>query len=251
MVRLSDVHKWYGDLHVLKGIDLEVRRSEKLVLIGASGSGKTTILRCVIGLEHIDHGAIGIEGETFQSAVDGRLSSPSEKNMRRLRNKVGMVFQQFNLFPHMTVLENIIEAPVYSKKVPRSEAISKAEWLLDKVGLLDKRDVYPSRLSGGQQQRTAIARALAMEPDIMLFDEVTSALDPELIGEVLNVMRQLAREGMTMLIVTHEMGFANEVADRIIYMDGGLIIEEGPPELIFKQPSHERTQSFLRAILEH
>ena len=253
MVRLSNVHKRYGDLKVLDGVDLTVRRSEKLVIIGASGSGKTTLLRCVIGLEAIDDGTIRIEEEILQSGKKNESTSGAEKkkNMGQLHGKVGMVFQQFNLFPHMTVLENVTEAPVWVKKIPQKEADAKAHKLLAKVGLSDKLHVYPSKLSGGQQQRTAIARALAMEPEIMLFDEVTSALDPELIGEVLNAMRQLAREGMTMLIVTHEMGFASEVADRVIYMDQGRIVEEGPPRILFESPRNERTQMFLRAILEH
>ena len=253
MVRLSNVHKRYDDLKVLDGVDLTVRRSEKLVIIGASGSGKTTLLRCVIGLETIDDGTIRIEEEVLQSGKTNESTSGTEKkkNMRRLHGKVGMVFQQFNLFPHMTVLENVTEAPVWVKKIPQKQADAKARKLLAKVGLSDKLDVYPSKLSGGQQQRTAIARALAMEPEIMLFDEVTSALDPELIGEVLNVLRQLAGEGMTMLIVTHEMGFASEVADRVIYMDQGRIVEEGPPRILFESPRNERTQIFLRAILEH
>ena len=253
MVRLSNVHKRYGDLKVLDGVDLTVRRSEKLVIIGASGSGKTTLLRCVIGLEAIDDGTIRIEEEILQSGKKKESTSGAEKkkNMGQLHGKVGMVFQQFNLFPHMTVLENVTEAPVWVKKIPQKEADAKAHKLLAKVGLSDKLHVYPSKLSGGQQQRTAIARALAMEPEIMLFDEVTSALDPELIGEVLNAMRQLAREGMTMLIVTHEMGFASEVSDRVIYMDQGRIVEEGPPRILFESPRNERTQMFLRAILEH
>ena len=251
MIRLSNVHKRYGDLKVLDAVDLMVTGSEKLVIIGASGSGKTTLLRCVIGLETIDEGTIEIEGEHFQAGRKTKPTSGTKKNRRPLHGKVGMVFQQFNLFPHMTVLENVTEAPVWVKKIPPKEADAKARQLLDKVGLSDKLDVYPSKLSGGQQQRTAIARALAMEPDIMLFDEVTSALDPELIGEVLNVMRQLAREGMTMLIVTHEMGFASEVADRVIYMDQGRIVEEGSPRIMFRSPRNERTQMFLRAILEH
>ncbi len=251
MIRMSNVHKWFGDLHVLDGLDLEVTRSEKLVIIGASGSGKTTLLRAVIGIEHIQEGKIEIEGEVFQEAQDGKLLPGVERRMSRLRGRVGMVFQQFNLFPHMTVLGNVQEAPRQVKKMSKRDAEAKALELLEKVGLLEKVNSYPGKLSGGQQQRTAIARALAMEPDVMLFDEVTSALDPELIGEVLNTMRQLANEGMTMLIVTHEIGFAREVGDRVIFMDEGRIVEEGPPEDIFYHPREERTKTFLKAILTH
>ena len=251
IMEFDKVHKAYGDLVVLDGVDLSVARSEKLVLIGASGSGKTTMLRCAIGLEGIDSGQIRIEGKVFQDSDQGQTRKGSAKEIQVLRRKVGMVFQQFNLFPHMTVLENVIEAPVHVGEIPKHEATSTALELLEKVGLTDKVDSYPSKLSGGQQQRVAIARALAMGPDIMLFDEVTSALDPELIGEVLNVMRQLAREGKTMIVVTHEMGFASEVADRVIYMDEGIIVEEGSAEQIFNSPQHERTQKFLNAILTH
>ena len=251
MLGMSNVHKYFGSLHVLDDLDLEVTRSEKLVIIGASGSGKTTLLRCCIGLETIAEGTIAIEGEVFQAAAEGKLLAGSDKSMKRLRGKVGMVFQQFNLFPHMTVLGNVMEGPVHVNKVPKKEANENARALIDKVGLSDKMDAYPGKLSGGQQQRTAIARALAMEPDIMLFDEVTSALDPELIREVLDAMRQLAREGMTMLIVTHEIGFAQDVGDRVIYMDEGKIVEEGPPSQMFTNPTQERTRTFLSAVIEH
>ena len=250
-LKMSNVHKYYGTLHVLDGLDLEVGRAEKLVIIGASGSGKSTLLRCCIGLETIAEGTIEIDSQVFQSASQGKIDSDAQNNMRRLRGKVGMVFQQFNLFPHMTVLRNVMEAPVHVNKIPKNEAEDKARDLLEKVGLSDKIDSYPGKLSGGQQQRTAIARALAMEPDIMLFDEVTSALDPELIREVLDAMRQLATEGMTMLIVTHEIPFAQDVGDRVIYMDEGKIVEEGTPAEIFTNPSKERTKSFLSAVIEH
>ena len=238
MIRVENVYKNFGPLQVLKGINFQVAPGEVVVIIGPSGSGKSTLLRCINCLERVTNGEIYVAGE-LMGAVKGRVS---EKDIIRMRSEIGMVFQRFNLFPHMTVLENVIEAP-------REEAIKEGRHLLNKVGLADKADVYPSRLSGGQQQRVAIARSLAMKPAIMLFDEPTSALDPELVGEVLNVMKDLAKEGMTMLVVTHEMGFAREMADRVVFMDDGQIIEEGTPEEIFSHPKQERTKAFLSKIL--
>jgi polar amino acid transport system ATP-binding protein len=242
MIKIQNLHKWFGDLHVLKGIDLNVTDSEVVVLIGASGSGKSTLLRCVNFLEIAEEGTIAIDGDPVNPKKD-------IKRLHTIRQDVGMVFQHFNLFPHMTVMGNVIEGLTQVKKVPQKEARQSGEELLEKVGLSDKADVYPAMLSGGQKQRVAIARALAMQPKIMLFDEPTSALDPELVGEVLGVMQDLAREGMTMIVVTHEMSFAKEVADRAIYMDEGLIVEEGTPEKIFSEPENERTQEFLSRIL--
>lgn len=239
IIELVDLHKAFDELSVLKGISLVVKQGEVVVLIGASGSGKSTLLRCLNHLEEPSAGKVVIDGIPLDSKVD---------NINKIRQEVGMVFQQFNLFPHMTVLANIIEAPIHVLKMPRAKAMEIAEQLLEKVGLADKRNVYPATLSGGQQQRVAIARSLAMQPKIMLFDEPTSALDPELIGEVLAVMKQLAKEGMTMVVVTHEMSFAREVADRVIFMDKGIIIEEGSPEDIFTRPQHERTRNFLRTL---
>ena len=236
MIKIENLNKSFGDLHVLKNINLEVFESDVVCLIGASGSGKSTLLRCLNFLEKRDNGNI---------IIDGKEITPSTHDINEIRQKVGMVFQHFNLFPHMTVLENIIEAPVHVKKVSKKEAIEEAKVLLSKVGLGDKADVYPSKLSGGQKQRVAIARALAMKPDIMLFDEPTSALDPELVGEVLATMKELAEDGMTMVVVTHEMGFAREVADWIIYMNEGMIIEKGHPEEFFENPKEERTREFL------
>ncbi|MCW3490152.1 amino acid ABC transporter ATP-binding protein [Dethiobacter alkaliphilus] len=241
MIKIEELHKWFGELHVLKGINMDVADSEVVVLIGASGSGKSTLLRCVNFLEIAEEGTI---------AIDGKVVNP-KKDIKRLpgiRQEVGMVFQHFNLFPHKTVMDNVIEGLTQVKKVPRREAIKTGEELLEKVGLSDKADVYPAMLSGGQKQRVAIARALAMRPKIMLFDEPTSALDPELVGEVLAVIQELAAEGMTMMVVTHEMGFAREVADRVVYMDEGQIVEEGSPEQIFGDPQNERTQAFLSRI---
>lgn len=240
MIRINQLNKSFGDLHVLKNIDLTVYESDVVCLIGSSGSGKSTLLRCLNFLEKKDNGSIIIEGNEV---------NPSKDNLNKIREKVGMVFQNFNLFPHKTVLENIIEAPIMVKGVDKDKAISKAKQLLQKVDLEDKADVYPSKLSGGQKQRVAIARALAMEPDIMLFDEPTSALDPELVGEVLTTMKDLAEEGMTMVVVTHEMGFAKEVADSIVYMHDGKIIEHGTAEQFFNNPKEERTQEFLKATM--
>ncbi len=240
-VQIKGVHKRFGHLHVLKGIDLVVSPGETCVIIGPSGSGKSTLLRCINRLEAIDEGAVWVAGEEITSA--------SPKELPRIRQRVGMVFQNFNLFPHLTVLENICLAPVKAKGIPRCQAQELAEQLLARVGLSEKRNVFPAQLSGGQQQRVAIARALAMEPEVMLFDEATSALDPELVGEVLDVMRDLAHRGMTMVVVTHEMGFAREVGTHMVFMDGGRIVEEGPPKVLFSQPRHDRTRRFLEKVL--
>ena len=250
MVRSVDVHKHFGRLQVLQGISLDVARGEVVVIIGASGSGKTTFLRCINHLERLDSGRIYVDGELVgYREKKGRLVEDSEREVARKRAAIGMVFQRFNLFPHLSALGNVIEAPIRVKKMPRKEAQEMGRELLSNVGLSDKLSVYPSQLSGGQQQRVAIARALAMRPKLMLFDEPTSALDPELVGEVLDVMKSLAREGMTMIVVSHEMGFAREVADRIVFMDEGVIVEEGPPEELFLRPSQPRTQAFLSKIL--
>lgn len=250
MIKLENVYKSFGSLQVLKNINLEVNKGEVVCVIGPSGSGKSTMLRSLNHLERITSGKIYIDGELTDERVEGQDHlKVSQKKVSEICTKLGMVFQRFNLFPHMTVLQNIMEAPMIVKKVPAEEAEKTAIELLKKVGLEDKKDEYPSRLSGGQQQRVAIARALAMKPEIMLFDEPTSALDPELVGEVLEVMKELAREGMTMLVVTHEMGFAREVANRVIFMDKGEIIEEGTPKEIFSNPKQERTRSFLQKIL--
>ncbi|BCT33928.1 amino acid ABC transporter ATP-binding protein [Pseudomonas protegens] len=251
IIEARDLHKSFGALQILKGISLSVRRGEVVVLIGASGSGKTTFIRCINLLEQIQSGLIRVNGRAmgYRERADGSLVRDSERNIARQRRDIGMVFQRFNLFPHMTALENIIEAPIQVLGVPRAEAVEQAQALLARVGLADKAGHYPSMLSGGQQQRVAIARALAMKPQAMLFDEPTSALDPETVGEVLQVMKQLAQEGMTMVVVTHEMGFAREVADRVVVLDQGELIEQGPPEQIFSRPSHPRTQAFLSRVL--
>ncbi len=247
MVTISNLQKNFGDLTVLKDVSLEVSASEVLVIIGPSGSGKSTLLRCVNHLETPSGGDIFIEGELVNNT---QLKHKAfEAHLNRIRCKVGMVFQQFNLFPHMTVIENVIEAPIHVLKHDRHAAHKKAEELLAQVGLEDKMDTYPAMLSGGQQQRVAIARALAMEPKVMLFDEVTSALDPELVGDVLRVMEDLALGGMTMMVVTHEMGFAEKVGDRVVFMADGVIVEDGSPKEIFKQPKRRRTQQFLSDIL--
>ncbi len=250
IVQAQDVHKRFGPTEVLRGIDLTVNPAQTVVLIGPSGSGKTTFLRCINHLEKIQGGRIYVGGQLIGYREEGGgLVEDTERNIAAQRARIGMVFQRFNLFPHMTALENIIEAPVHVKKTPKAEATARAKELLRKVGLSDKADRYPNQLSGGQQQRIAIARALAMDPMLMLFDEATSALDPELVGEVLKVMEQLAHEGMSMVVVTHEMGFAREVADRVIFMDEGKLVEEGPPAQIFDNPQQERTQAFLSRIL--
>ena len=239
-VKVEQLKKSFGSLEVLKGIDLEVKEGEVVCLIGPSGSGKSTFLRCLNKLEETTAGTVIVD--------DNDITDP-KCNINKVRENIGMVFQQFNLFPHLSVLENIMLAPVDRKKLTKEEAKKTAERLLATVGLAEKAGEYPPNLSGGQQQRVAIARALAMNPDIMLFDEPTSALDPEMVGEVLEVMKQLARDGMTMIVVTHEMGFAREVADRVIFMDGGYIVEQGTPEEVFGNPQHKRTQDFLNKVL--
>ncbi|AZD86063.1 amino acid ABC transporter ATP-binding protein [Pseudomonas chlororaphis] len=251
VIEALDIHKSFGDLEILKGISLQVRRGEVVVLIGASGSGKTTFIRCINLLEDIQAGQIRVAGQPmgYRTRANGSLVRDSERNIARQRRDIGMVFQRFNLFPHMTALENIIEAPVHVLGIPRAAAEQQARALLKRVGLAEKAGHYPSMLSGGQQQRVAIARALAMKPQAMLFDEPTSALDPETVGEVLQVMKELAEEGMTMVVVTHEMGFAREVADRVVVLDQGELIEQGPPEQIFSQPRHARTRAFLSRVL--
>jgi len=250
MVELLNVSHAYDHRPVLRGVDLTVVEGEVLVVIGASGSGKSTLLRCIAGLELIKEGEIRIEGTPVQRAQAGRRNKGVLKAGRLIRREVGMVFQNFNLFPHMKVIDNVVLAPRLVRKAERRQARQAAAELLERVGLAEHATNYPAELSGGQQQRVAIARALAMRPRIMLFDEVTSALDPELVGEVLKVMRQLAGEGMTMLIVTHEMGFARDVADRVIFMDDGVVVEQGHPDALFSSPRHERTRSFLRRLLE-
>jgi len=250
MVRAAGVHKRFGRLEVLRGVDMDVARGEVVVVIGPSGSGKTTFLRCINHLERVDGGRIYVDGELVgYREKNSRLVEDGEKEVARKRAAIGMVFQRFNLFPHLTALGNVVEAPLRVKKLSRREADELGRGLLQKVGLDEKLNAYPSQLSGGQQQRVAIARALAMQPKLMLFDEATSALDPELVGEVLEVMKSLAREGMTMIVVSHEMGFAREVADRIVFMDEGVIVEEGPPEELFTRPLQPRTQAFLGKIL--
>jgi polar amino acid transport system ATP-binding protein len=250
MVEAEAVHKRFGRLEVLKGIDLTVRRGEVMCVLGPSGSGKSTLLRCINHLEKINSGRLYVDGELVgYREADGKLYELREDEVARKRAAIGMVFQQFNLFPHMTALENVTLAPTRVKGVPRSDARNRAQQLLQRVGLGDKLNTYPLALSGGQQQRVAIARALAMEPKLMLFDEPTSALDPELVGDVLDAMRQLARDGMTMIVVTHEMGFAREVADEIVFMDDGVVVEAGPPAEVLGSPRHERTRAFLSKVL--
>jgi polar amino acid transport system ATP-binding protein len=251
VVDAKGVHKWFGRNEVLKGVDLTVKRQEVVVVIGPSGSGKTTFLRCINHLEKIQQGTIRVNGHLigYRMGAHDRLLEDSEKSIAQQRRDIGMVFQRFNLFPHKTALENVIEAPIQVRGQNADEARKVGMALLSRVGLEHKAEAYPSRLSGGQQQRVAIARALAMKPALMLFDEPTSALDPEMIGEVLEVMKELAREGMTMIVVSHEMGFAREVADRVVMMDEGRIVEEGSPQQVFDSPSQERTQSFLSKIL--
>lgn len=253
MVRFEKVDKSFGDVHVLRELDMEVAPAERISIIGASGSGKTTLLRILMTLEKPNSGVVYVDGEPlWHKEVDGKLVEADEKYLRKMRGKIGMVFQAFNLFPHMKVLRNVTEAPIHVLGMPRKEAEARAKDLLDMVGLADKIDNYPSQLSGGQQQRVAIARALAMQPKVMLFDEITAALDPELVGEVLGVVRQLAHDTrMTMLIVTHEMGFARDVSHRIVFLHEGQILEEGPPEKIFTDPEHPRTREFLSRVLEH
>jgi polar amino acid transport system ATP-binding protein len=250
VVEATDVHKYFGRLHVLRGVNLTVSRREVLVLIGPSGSGKTTFLRCINHLEKIQQGRIKVNGHLIgYREDDGKLVEDRERNIAAQRSEIGMVFQRFNLFPHLTALENIMEAPIQVRGVPDDEAREVGMKLLERVGLEAKVDTYPGQLSGGQQQRVAIARALAMRPALILFDEPTSALDPEMIGEVLDVMKELAHEGMTMVVVSHEMGFAREVGDRVVMMDEGAIIEEGSPAALFEAPREERTKAFLSKIL--
>lgn len=249
-IKATNIWKKFNNLEVLKGIDLEVNEGEVVAVIGPSGGGKSTLLRCLNKLETIDKGSITIDGEELCRETSGGTEYVKNNDVRRIACKMGMVFQQFNLFPHMTVLENLIEAPVNVQKHDKAEVIKEAEILLAKVGLSDKRDVYPRKLSGGQQQRVAIARALAMKPAIMLFDEPTSSLDPELTGEVLRTMRELADEKMTMVVVTHEMGFAREVATKVVFMADGHVQEQGSPEEIFVNPKNERLKSFLKVILK-
>ncbi|MGW2521283.1 amino acid ABC transporter ATP-binding protein [Streptomyces sp. NPDC001617] len=250
MVKSEGVHKSFGALQVLQGIDLEVKSGEVFCLIGPSGSGKSTFLRCINHLEKINAGRLYVDGELVGYRQKGdKLYELKDSEVALKRRDIGMVFQRFNLFPHMTALENVIEAPVQVKGQNKGEARERGEQLLDRVGLADKAGSYPSQLSGGQQQRVAIARALAMDPKLMLFDEPTSALDPELVGDVLDVMRDLAESGMTMIVVTHEMGFAREVGDSLVFMDGGVVVESGHPREVLTNPQHERTQSFLSKVL--
>jgi polar amino acid transport system ATP-binding protein len=250
MVRAENVHKSFGRLEVLKGIDFEVRPGEVSVVIGPSGSGKSTFLRCINHLEKINGGRIWVDGDLVGYRQRGdKLHELHDKEIASQRQSIGMVFQRFNLFPHMTALQNIIEAPCRVAGTKRSESTEKAKVLLDRVGLGDKIDTYPGQLSGGQQQRVAIARALAMEPKLMLFDEPTSALDPELVGDVLDVMKDLARDGMTMVVVTHEIGFAREVGDKLTFMDDGVVVESGTPRDVLANPQHNRTKTFLAKVL--
>jgi len=250
MVKSEGVHKQFGRLEVLKGIDLDVNRGQVMCILGPSGSGKSTFLRCINHLEKINSGRLSVDGELVgYRESGGKLYELREDEVARKRAEIGMVFQHFNLFPHMTALENVTLAPVRVKHVPRSDARNRGQQLLQRVGLADKLGTYPVALSGGQQQRVAIARALAMEPKLMLFDEPTSALDPELVGDVLDVMRQLAQDGMTMIVVTHEIGFAREVADEVVFMDEGVVVESGPPAEVLASPRHERTRAFLSKVL--
>jgi polar amino acid transport system ATP-binding protein len=250
MVRAENLHKRFGAVEVLRGIDLEVHPGEVMVIIGPSGSGKSTFLRCINHLEKINSGRLWVDGELVGYRQRGdKLYELHDREVCEKRSEIGMVFQHFNLFPHMTALENIIEAPTRVKKQPRSLASAKGRELLAQVGLGDREAAYPAQLSGGQQQRVAIARALAMEPKLMLFDEPTSALDPELVGDVLDVMKKLARDGMTMVVVTHEIGFAREVGDQLIFMDEGVVVESGNPRDVLANPKHERTKSFLSKVL--
>ncbi|MEV6827413.1 amino acid ABC transporter ATP-binding protein [Amycolatopsis sp. NPDC051102] len=250
VVSAQRIYKSFGSVHVLKGINLEVQEREVLCLIGPSGSGKSTLLRCINHLEKIDAGRLYVDGVLvgYQQRGD-KLHELREKEVAFQRKDIGMVFQRFNLFPHMTALENVMEAPIQVRREPKAQVRQRAHELLERVGLADKAKNYPAQLSGGQQQRVAIARALAMQPKLMLFDEPTSALDPELVGDVLGVMKQLAKDGMTMVVVTHEMQFAREVADKVLFMDGGVVVEEGPPERVIGSPREERTKEFLARVL--
>lgn len=254
MISIEGVHKLFGELHVLKGVDMTVKPGEVCVLLGPSGSGKSTLLRCINGLEAISAGRIYLEGELMGMREQRKgdrvvLHELPDKEIASQRARIGMVFQRFNLFPHMTALENVMEAPVHVKGISKAKALKQAELLLDKVGIADRQHHYPAQLSGGQQQRVAIARAMAMEPDLMLFDEPTSALDPELVGEVLSVMRDLANDGMTMIVVTHEIGFAREVGDHLVFMDDGMIVEQGNPVDVMENPQNPRTIDFFSKVL--
>ncbi|MEU4895374.1 amino acid ABC transporter ATP-binding protein [Streptomyces sp. NPDC044780] len=250
MVDIRSVHKSFGPLEVLRGIDLEVRSGEVAVVLGPSGSGKSTLLRAINHLEKVDSGWISVGGSLVGYRRQGdRLYELREREILKQRTRIGFVFQNFNLFPHLTVLENIVEAPVSALRRPRKQVVEAAETLLARVGLADKASAYPRQLSGGQQQRVAIARALALEPELLLFDEPTSALDPELVGEVLDVIKDLAHQGTTMIVVTHEIGFAREVADTVVFMDGGRIVEQGTPAEVLDSPRHERTKAFLSKVL--
>ena len=250
MVKAEQVCKSFGALQVLKGITLEVDKGQVLVMVGPSGSGKSTFLRCINHLEQVNAGRLYVDGDLIGYRDRGtKLHEMSPRDAAKQRRDIGMVFQHFNLFPHRTALDNIIEAPIHVKGVKKSEAVARGRDLLDQVGMAEKAGAYPAQLSGGQQQRVAIARALAMNPKLMLFDEPTSALDPELVGEVLGVMKKLAQEGMTMVVVTHEMGFAREVADQLVFMDGGVVVESGPPREVLSKPQHERTKAFLSKVL--
>jgi ABC-type polar amino acid transport system ATPase subunit len=250
IVRATDIHKFFGSNHVLRGVNLEVRQREAVMVIGRSGSGKTTLLRCLNFLEEPTVGSVWVDGVQVEADPLHARSREHQEQIRQIRLRAGMLFQEFNLFPHMTVLGNCIEAPTRVLNRPTDEAVKRAEYYLEVVGLIDKRDEYPSRLSGGQKQRAAIARALCMEPKVLLFDEPTSALDPELIGEVLRVMEDLAHGGTTMIVVTHEMHFAQEAADRVVFMENGRIVEQGPPEQVLNDPRHEETTHFLRRFLD-
>jgi polar amino acid transport system ATP-binding protein len=250
MVKAEQVCKSFGALQVLKGITLEVGKGQVLVMVGPSGSGKSTFLRCINHLETVNAGRLYVDGELIGYRDRGtKLHEMSPRDAAKQRRDIGMVFQHFNLFPHRTALENIIEAPIHVKRVKKKEAVDRGRDLLNQVGMAEKATAYPAQLSGGQQQRVAIARALAMNPKLMLFDEPTSALDPELVGEVLGVMKKLAQEGMTMVVVTHEMGFAREVANELVFMDGGVVVEHGPPREVLSKPQHERTKAFLSKVL--
>jgi polar amino acid transport system ATP-binding protein len=250
MVKAENVHKSFGQVDVLKGIDLEVANGEVFCLLGPSGSGKSTFLRCINHLERIDGGRLSVDGQLIgYKEIGGKLHEMREREVAAQRRDIGMVFQRFNLFPHMTALENVMEAPVQVRGESKPAARERGLALLDRVGLADRAGNYPAQLSGGQQQRVAIARALAMQPKLMLFDEPTSALDPELVGEVLDVMKDLAREGMTMIVVTHEIGFAREVADTVVFMDGGVVVESGKPADVLGNPQHARTKAFLSKVL--
>ena len=250
IVSVERLEKYFGTNHVLRGVDLEVRQREAVMIIGRSGSGKTTLLRCINFLEEPTVGVVEVDGVRLEADPLHARSRRHQEEIRQIRLRAGMLFQEFNLFPHMTVLQNCIEAPTRVSGVPRDQAVERAERYIDKVGLREKRDEYPSRLSGGQKQRAAIARALTMEPKVLLFDEPTSALDPELIGEVLLVMEDLAHEGVTMIVVTHEMHFAKEAADRVVFMENGVIVEQGPPEQVLNNPRHAETSHFLRRFLD-